>query len=168
MTCLKSACTSSVQNQRLPRLSEDSGGRLSQTPAWRSHCSSPSQAEVGTTRSPSKGPQGAIETGGDSLLCILLRSQGPIKVAERWEKATARSDVLPFKCTRNEFLTMSSHLKLPRLAENYRFHRSFKELNFTSFPYVTCQSLTSLPLSQHVGHLSGCRNITYVIYFPQR
>lgn len=89
--------------------------------------------EVGATRSPSKGPQGAIETGGDALLCILLRSQGPIKVPARWGKATAHSDVLPFKCTRNEFLTMSSHLKLPGLAENYGFHRSCKELKFTLF-----------------------------------
>lgn len=93
-------------------------------------------------------------SAGDSVFCILLRSQGPIKVPERWK---GRLDVLPFKCTRNEFLTMSGHLKLPRLSENHRFNRSFKELNFTwyrvfLFSY-NVSSLTRLTFFLHVGHL---------------
>lgn len=159
MTYLKSACTSSVQNQSLARLNEDSGGRLSQTPAWRSHCSNPSQTEVGRGVA-SKGPQGATEAvlvTQFSAFSFAARAQSKFL---RGAKATARLDVLPFKCTRNEFLTMSGHLKLPRLPENHRFNCSFKELNstwqiessFYSLQYqFTCQSSTF----SHVGHLQS-------------
>lgn len=156
MTYLKSACTSSVPNQRLVRLSEDSGGRLSQTPAWRSHYSKPSQTEVGWGLA-SKGPQGATEAVLVTQFCAFSFAVRDQSKFLRGGKATARLDVPPFKCTRNELLTMSGHLKPPRMSESYSFNSSFKELPFDiqsllSFPY-SVSSLTNLLLSLHVEHL---------------
>jgi hypothetical protein len=112
------------------RLSKDSGGHLSQTPALSSNCCNPCQTEVGWVLS--TGPQGAIEAVLVTQFSAFSFAVRPQSKFLRGVKAVIPLDVLPFKRTRNEFLTMNDHLKLPRLSENDReFNCSFRELYFT-------------------------------------